>query len=186
FHQPLRLPGQYFDDETGLHYNLFRYYAPECGRFVSQDPIGLRGGINLYAYAPNPLSWIDPLGLWSFYQLINSSGDVIYHGITDRTVQERVIEHAGDGRVFSKVRYVDDLGSRVNARNIEGSILDHAKGDPNIENAIRKDGGFYHSYDANNLAEGRKYLSQEEINKILKNGTVVDVDNKGHFKSGGC
>ncbi|PVL83820.1 hypothetical protein C4797_19840 [Salmonella enterica subsp. enterica serovar Weslaco] len=63
FHQPLRLPGQYFDDETGLHYNLFRYYAPECGRFVSQDPIGLNGGINLYAYAPNPLSYIDPLGL---------------------------------------------------------------------------------------------------------------------------
>ncbi|ECF3069475.1 RHS repeat protein, partial [Salmonella enterica subsp. enterica serovar Poona] len=63
FHQPLRLPGQYFDDETGLHYNLFRYYAPECGRFVSQDPIGLNGGINLYQYAPNPLSWIDPWGL---------------------------------------------------------------------------------------------------------------------------
>ncbi|EEC0267140.1 hypothetical protein ABG39_001849, partial [Salmonella enterica subsp. enterica] len=61
--QPLRLPGQYFDDETGLHYNLFRYYAPECGRFVSQDPIGLNGGINLYQYAPNPLSWIDPWGL---------------------------------------------------------------------------------------------------------------------------
>ncbi|EBH8110640.1 RHS repeat protein, partial [Salmonella enterica subsp. enterica serovar Typhimurium str. UK-1] len=63
FHQPLRLPGQYFDDETGLHYNLFRYYAPECGRFVSQDPIGLRGGLNLYQYAPNPLSWVDPWGL---------------------------------------------------------------------------------------------------------------------------
>ena len=63
FHQPLRLPGQYFDDETGLHYNLFRYYAPESGRFISQDPIGLAGGLNLYQYAPNPLSWIDPLGL---------------------------------------------------------------------------------------------------------------------------
>ncbi|WP_198598809.1 RHS repeat-associated core domain-containing protein, partial [Escherichia sp. MOD1-EC5457] len=50
-------------EETGLHYNLFRYYAPECGRFVSQDPIGLAGGINLYQYGPNPLSYIDPLGL---------------------------------------------------------------------------------------------------------------------------
>ncbi|HAE8459297.1 TPA_asm: RHS repeat-associated core domain-containing protein, partial [Salmonella enterica subsp. enterica serovar Wien] len=50
-------------DETGLHYNLFRYYAPECGRFVSQDPIGLAGGINLYSYAPNPIKWMDPLGL---------------------------------------------------------------------------------------------------------------------------
>ncbi|ECA8972391.1 RHS repeat-associated core domain-containing protein [Salmonella enterica subsp. enterica serovar Omuna] len=57
------MPGQYFDEETGLHYNLFRYYAPECGRFISQDPIGLRGGLNLYQYAPNPLSWVDPLGL---------------------------------------------------------------------------------------------------------------------------
>ncbi len=63
FEQPLRLPGQYFDEETGLHYNLFRYYAPECGRFISQDPIGLNGGINLYAYVKNPLTWIDPLGL---------------------------------------------------------------------------------------------------------------------------
>ncbi|MGE2767112.1 RHS repeat-associated core domain-containing protein, partial [Escherichia coli] len=50
---------------TGLHYNLFRYYAPECGRFISQDPIGLRGGLNLYQYGPNPLIWIDPLGLAS-------------------------------------------------------------------------------------------------------------------------
>ena len=63
FEQPLRLPGQYYDEETGLHYNLFRYYAPECGRFVSQDPISIRGGLNLYQYAPNPLTWIDPLGL---------------------------------------------------------------------------------------------------------------------------
>jgi len=61
--QPLRMAGQYFDEETGLHYNLFRYYAPECGRFVSQDPIGLAGGLNSYAYAPNPLKYIDPLGL---------------------------------------------------------------------------------------------------------------------------
>ncbi|EDV4151824.1 hypothetical protein DU258_25025 [Salmonella enterica subsp. enterica] len=75
FHQPLRLPGQYFDDETGLHYNLFRYYAPECGRFISQDPIGLAGGLNLYAYAPNPLSWIDPLGLTTEYK-----SESPYHG----------------------------------------------------------------------------------------------------------
>lgn len=61
--QPLRYAGQYADDETGLHYNLFRYYDPMAGRFTTQDPIGLEGGINLYAYAPNPLTWIDPLGL---------------------------------------------------------------------------------------------------------------------------
>ncbi|WP_438792776.1 RHS repeat-associated core domain-containing protein, partial [Salmonella sp. C3244] len=48
---------------TGLHYNLYRFYDPDIGKFISGDPIGLAGGINLYQYAPNPLSWLDPLGL---------------------------------------------------------------------------------------------------------------------------
>ncbi|TNL05274.1 type IV secretion protein Rhs [Kosakonia cowanii] len=64
YDQPLRYAGQYQDKESGLHYNLFRYYEPEVGRFTTQDPIGLRGGLNLYQYAPNPLGWIDPLGLY--------------------------------------------------------------------------------------------------------------------------
>ncbi len=61
--QSLRFQGQYFDVETGLHYNRFRYFDPDIGRFVSLDPIGLIGGNNLYQYAPNPVTWIDPLGL---------------------------------------------------------------------------------------------------------------------------
>ncbi len=61
--QNLRFQGQYFDVETGLHYNTFRYYDPEIGRFITQDPIGLSGGDNLYQYAPNPNGWVDPLGL---------------------------------------------------------------------------------------------------------------------------
>ncbi|WP_230961485.1 RHS repeat-associated core domain-containing protein, partial [Burkholderia stagnalis] len=60
---PLRFAGQYFDRETGLHYNRHRYYDPGSGRFISKDPIGLAGGINVYQYAPNPMLWIDPLGL---------------------------------------------------------------------------------------------------------------------------
>ena len=60
---PFRFQGQYYDEESGLHYNRFRYYDPEIGRFVSQDPIGLKGGGNLYAYVANPTLWIDPLGL---------------------------------------------------------------------------------------------------------------------------
>ena len=61
--QNLRFQGQYFDQETGLHYNRFRYYDPDVGRFVSQDPIKLDGGINSYEYGPSPYAWIDPLGL---------------------------------------------------------------------------------------------------------------------------
>ncbi|EBK3908122.1 type IV secretion protein Rhs, partial [Salmonella enterica] len=61
--QNLRFQGQYLDRETGLHYNLYRFYDPDIGKFISGDPISIRGGINLYQYAPNPISWIDPLGL---------------------------------------------------------------------------------------------------------------------------
>ncbi|MEE2000620.1 RHS repeat-associated core domain-containing protein [Alkalimonas sp. MEB108] len=60
---PIRFQGQYFDAESGLHYNHFRYYDPHTGRFISQDPIGLLGGINHYQYAPNHINWVDPLGL---------------------------------------------------------------------------------------------------------------------------
>jgi RHS repeat-associated protein len=61
--QMMRFQGQYFDDETSLHYNRFRYFEPQTARFLSPDPIGLRGGINIFQYAPNPLTWIDPYGL---------------------------------------------------------------------------------------------------------------------------
>ncbi|QHG64924.1 hypothetical protein C2H86_11075 [Pseudomonas putida] len=60
--QNLRFQGQYLDDETGLHYNTFRFYDPEVARFTTQDPIGLLGGFNLYKYAPNSTGWLDPLG----------------------------------------------------------------------------------------------------------------------------
>jgi len=61
--QPLRMQGQYHDEETGLYYNRHRYFDPHTCSFISQDPIGLAGGENLYAYAPNVWGWIDPLGL---------------------------------------------------------------------------------------------------------------------------
>ncbi len=59
-----RLAGQYYDQQTGLHYNYYRYYDPKTGRYLTPDPIGLEGGINLYAYAKNnPINWLDPWGL---------------------------------------------------------------------------------------------------------------------------
>ena len=62
-YQPFRLQNQYCDRETGLHYNFLRYYEPDAGRFVNQDPIGLWGGDNLYRFSSNIQIWIDPLGL---------------------------------------------------------------------------------------------------------------------------
>ncbi|GGC23017.1 PAAR-like domain-containing protein [Pseudoduganella buxea] len=61
--QPLRFQGQYEDEETGLFYNRYRYYDPHCGRYLTQDPIGLAGGRNFYQYVASPTTHIDPLGL---------------------------------------------------------------------------------------------------------------------------
>jgi len=73
FTMNLRYPGQYFDPETGLHYNYFRDYEPATGRYVESDPIGLRGGITTYGYARSrPLSRIDPAGTVSFGPTCNT------------------------------------------------------------------------------------------------------------------
>ena len=102
----LRFPGQYEDAESGLYYNRFRYYDCETGQYLCADPIGLRGGLNSYAYVPNPLKYIDPLGLckddiiskasqwqgkgdypgvdnWQLGTL--KKGDIIYGGVPGQT-----------------------------------------------------------------------------------------------------
>lgn len=61
---PLRFPGQYYDAETGMHYNYFRYYDPVVGRYLRTDPLGLAGGINMFVYTGNNVvNFIDPFGL---------------------------------------------------------------------------------------------------------------------------
>jgi RHS repeat-associated protein len=60
---PFRYQGQYEDQETGLYYNRFRYYDPESGAYISQDPIGLLGGMSLYSYVLNTSTFVDPFGL---------------------------------------------------------------------------------------------------------------------------
>ncbi len=126
FRQNLRYAGQYFDKETGLHFNTYRYYAPEIGRFITPDPIGLAGGLNLYTYAPNPMSWIDPLGLMRCshsdkakelgYTKVNerSHGQPVY---TNKKAPSRVKYITPDvdqhnGGVWKAADNVKNLGSR--------------------------------------------------------------------------
>ena len=73
-YQPFRLQNQYVDRETGLHYNFFRYYEPDAGRFVNQDPIGLHGGENFYQFASSTQSWFDPTGLTASITFVDPLG----------------------------------------------------------------------------------------------------------------
>ncbi len=79
---PIRFQGQYYDHETGLHYNRYRYYDPGVGRFISQDPIRYSGGLNLYFYGPNAIGLVDPLGLAGHKVGANTAGpDVLARGV---------------------------------------------------------------------------------------------------------
>ncbi|MFE6157441.1 RHS repeat-associated core domain-containing protein [Streptomyces sp. NPDC056486] len=94
-HCPLRFPGQYHDAETGLHYNLFRYYDPETARYQSPDPLGLAPAPNQYGYVRNPFFWVDPLGLAPGCgdEALDPSQNAVHGHIADVTI------HAPDGSV---------------------------------------------------------------------------------------
>ncbi|BBA36808.1 YD repeat [Methylocaldum marinum] len=131
---PLRYPGQYADDETGLHYNTFRYYDPEIGRFISPDPVGLAGGFNLYQYAPNPVSWVDPLGWvhestpgYNVYGLFDKvANEPYYVGITDDLARRRA-EHLKSGRLSygTELRPLDRNVMYGQARGFEQAYIEH-------------------------------------------------------------
>ncbi|MGW2382649.1 putative T7SS-secreted protein [Streptomyces sp. NPDC001658] len=113
---PLRFPGQYHDPETGLHYNYFRHYDPETGRYTSPDPLGLAPAPNPVAYVGNPLSVCDPLGLMPKYtkeEKAQKRIDKILDTISARAENGEINKHAkyhGDsGHGFSDQRVLEIL-----------------------------------------------------------------------------
>ena len=101
--QPLRLQGQYWDQEIGLSYNRYRYFDPHICSFISQDPIGLAGGDNVYAYAPNVWTWVDPLGL--------CADDASKKGtFPDEIFSSKAPDQVTPGTGVLEGQHIDDLG----------------------------------------------------------------------------
>jgi RHS repeat-associated protein len=114
--QPVRMQGQYADSETGLYYNTFRYYDPDIGRFISEDPIGLMGGLNLYGFAANADRWVDPWG-WNAKP---ETAAAFEERISKMPPGERVVAVRGKAaKVARKNDWVKDPSlSQINGRDV--------------------------------------------------------------------
>ena len=115
--QNLRYQGQYLDRETGLHYNTFRYYDPDIGRFTQLDPIGLLGDLNLYQYAPNPLTWFDPLG----FNPCTLSGNTINRADGSNLIT--IPNNAQIRKLFSPKGYTGNYGYEYKWQNANGTLI---------------------------------------------------------------
>lgn len=99
---PLRFQGQYYDEDLGLNYNRFRYFDPEIGAFISQDPLGLEAGENLYRYAPNCWGWVDPLGLKCKNPIFSDLKDHArrHSNLNPSKYFKRAVQHTRNARNF--------------------------------------------------------------------------------------
>jgi RHS repeat-associated protein len=132
---PFRYQGQYEDAETGLYYNRFRYYSPDEGLYISQDPIGLAGGMSLYSYVSDPNRAIDELGL-NTNLVTFSDGNLTFDvynytnlsHLTDKELE--AVYHANDNALNGKgfgISPVDKKGNTIvlhhYRQNVNGPII---------------------------------------------------------------
>ncbi|MGW1216265.1 DUF6531 domain-containing protein [Streptomyces sp. NPDC002499] len=150
---PLRFPGQYFDAETGLHYNLHRYYDPGTARYHSPDPLGLEPAPHHYNYVVNPLVWLDPLGL------APSCKAVIRH-YTDKTGYNKIMGSGGKDGITLKV-----------PRSTKGKNAAAVYVSPMSPADVAKKPGGFKSY-LGLTKEKSEYMIEFEVEKKLFSGRL--------------
>ena len=183
---PLRFQGQYFDVETGLHYNRHRYYNPSTGRFLTPDPIKLAGGLNSYQYVPNPTGWVDPLGLNTCPGGENCTPSI---GADDSAIKPKVDEGDQKAPETGGAARAALYSANWAKANLNSAVEKFAGSNPivsttdkgkriykNPQNGIEvvedMNGNYFRIYDPS-LPGKRKYLNLEGIipsNKTLPNG----------------
>ncbi|MES1209312.1 MAG: RHS repeat-associated core domain-containing protein, partial [Pseudomonadota bacterium] len=134
---PWRYEGQYADDETGLHYNRFRYYDPRLGRYISKDPLGVLGGLNLYAYVADPTAITDPFGLLDAYDTApmgssshvgdgNEAHELLQSAWLKEHAPDYTTRNAGIGRQNPAMALPPDVHAKVTARQRAAGLHDPA------------------------------------------------------------
>ncbi|WP_020190345.1 RHS repeat-associated core domain-containing protein, partial [Pseudomonas putida] len=170
--QNLRYPGQYSDDETSLHYNTFRYYDPEVARFITQDPIGLLGGSNLYNYAPSSTGWLDPLGWCVKTNVIRGPAGQPLRAAATITLND--LKQGGTATNATSRAWARMMGnSDDDAGHIIGKLLGGAGG---------KDGVFPQLKYIN---RGQFRAFEAQIANVIKKKGAVDVELNVVYGNGG-
>ena len=159
------MQNQYCDQETGLHYNLIRYYEPEAGRFVNQDPIGLLGGENLYSFAPNTQTWIDSLGLSRKLTIYSDTHDFVGHAF---------IGLEKNGRTQYIGQWPGGEGFRYNSKDITSILVSDMGGTMSFNDTRYLDSKYLvsRSYD----------LNDDQMKKV--ESYIRDFNNKNTETSG--
>ena len=176
---PQRFPGQWHDEETGLHYNRFRYYAPGWGCFIARDPYRMGAGFLEYAYAPNPLMWIDFFGLDSVYVVRRPDGSVRYVGITnenhtDGTTLQRQSQHRQNPqRANWELEVIATDIDHDTARGVEQGLMDELGGPKSMKRPNQ-----HLDNEINSMSPDRtkKYSSGETRESRLKKGRPLVDD----------
>jgi RHS repeat-associated protein len=156
----LRWPGHYFDAETGLHYNRFRYYDPHLGRYLQADPLGLAGGLNVYAAPANPVSQVDVLG-WTHPERPEVNGASSSSGAQQRPPANSGIEtgHVSSYREQNRIAQTGD-----------GIDHDHIPAFAPIRDAVN----------AQRIAAGQRKLTDAQERQLKQNLTTIAVPHHVH------
>ncbi|RZG75199.1 RHS repeat protein [Acinetobacter wuhouensis] len=159
----LRFQGQYYDSETGLHYNRYRYYEPYSARYVSKDPIGLLGGLNNSVYVSDPNQWIDPMGLMASEQYYDFNK--INRELDEKRNQDYL--KAIDKRDSTTVGKLNKW-----AKDKLNTIKEGHKNFPNNSNGAGRD----HELDHINRVEQCTINQQCSIDYMTCSASVIDIN----------